>query len=122
MLRAFIQVDDLPGRLEIFYRLFCDRFEEKLYPTVPCGRIFLLRAQLAEGGSVLLSVFLEICRKIKYRARQKPPLEQKQRDQNSSDSAVPIHEGVDDLKLGVHRRELNQKIRPIRMVVFLPVV
>src|SRR5688572_25195631 len=61
---------------------------------------------------VLVAVLFEERAQVKYRARQMTGSAQKEHDQQPSDAAVAIEEGMDRLKLVVHEGAANDRRDP----------
>ena len=47
---------------------------------------------------------------------------QEQRNQNASQTSIPIQERVDDFKLRVHNGKLYERVTLLPVVVFFPIV
>ena len=84
-------------------RLFHDALGDEADPTVPS-------AAPADGEqmlAVLTVVLFQVVRQVEQGLGEQSPFAEHQREEQSPDAAVAIHEGVDCLELIMHEREID---------------
>ena len=86
-------------------RLFGNRLQEERQPFLPLTAL----ANCKQSGVVLITMSFEVGAEIQKRLRQKIPVAQKQRHQQSADATIAVDEGVHRFELVMNQPEPDQR-------------
>lgn len=108
----FAQEENLSRSLRCLLTDFENSLQEEAHPSLPVSFI----TNRLQAIIVFLPMLLEEMREIQYGLLQYVTLTEKQCNQQPSDTAVPVQERMNGLKLGVGKTDTNkQRYRLFRM-------
>src|SRR5437764_517556 len=82
-----------------------DALQEEQQPALPVAATTDRRQPVVVLGAVTPEVVAE----VEQRAMEHAAMHEQERDQQSPDAPVPVHEGMDGLELGVRETDVDQR-------------